>query len=420
MGNSLQLLKLKTAFLLFCILIISANNKAFAQTNKWELFGLSDEGTIYQVAVSPGDSIFATSYGKVFRYSGSQSQWITADEGYTAAYLLLAKSDNIIFVGSYHSIKRSLDGGKTWAAATNGVANVAVRALALDSEGGIYTGGYNNTDGSKNGLFYSSNDGDSWTNIGLVGETILSITVKENGTIFVGTTHGVFRSADNGDNWDAVNTGLTYTSITDLLIDENDHVFASDLNNGVFISTNDGDNWTGINTGIGSKFIDCLAQKDGGITLAASSASSQGVYQTNNDGIQWNNYGLQDTSVYSLAVSSLNTVYAGTSFGVYRIDDVATNIEMPSGMINQFSLKQNYPNPFSDETIISWKSEIAGQTKIEVYNITGRRIKILTDSHRQPGQHQVAFNSAYLPSGIYYYQLTIGNYKISKKMVLLK
>lgn len=420
MGNSLQLLKLKTVLFLICIIYISADNKAFAQTNKWENVGLSGEGDIQQIAISSNDSIFATSYGKVYRYSESQSQWLTVDEGYTAAYVLLVKSDNIIFVGSYHSIKRSLDGGKTWAVAANGVANVAVKALALDSDGGIYTGGYNNTDGSKNGLFYSDDNGDSWTNIGLVGESIGSIAVNAIGTIFVGTTNGVFRSTDNGDNWDAVNTGLIYTNITDLLIDENGHVFASDLNRGVFTSTDDGDNWTEINNGIGSKYVNCLSQKNPGVFVAASTASSQGVYQTNNSGTQWYNYGLQDTAVSTLAVNSQKAIYAGTPFGVYRINDVATNIEMPSVAINQFSLGQNYPNPFSIETTIDWQSEIAGQTKIEVYNITGRIIKTLVDSHRQAGKHKVVFNSAYLPSGIYYYQLTIGDYKISKKMVLLK
>lgn len=64
-------------------------------------------------------------------------------------------------------------------------------------------------------------------------------------------------------------------------------------------------------------------------------------------------------------------------------------------------LLSNYPNPFTDSTVISFKTA-GGHTLIQVMDTTGRVIVNLTDKTYPPGNYTVVFNSGNLPVGVYY------------------
>jgi hypothetical protein len=88
---------------------------------------------------------------------------------------------------------------------------------------------------------------------------------------------------------------------------------------------------------------------------------------------------------------------------------------------------QNYPNPFNPTTKINFTipavgttNELSLQTKVIVYDILGKEIITLLNEHLQPGNHEIEFNAEDLPSGIYYYRLAVGEFSLTKKMVLLR
>jgi len=87
---------------------------------------------------------------------------------------------------------------------------------------------------------------------------------------------------------------------------------------------------------------------------------------------------------------------------------------------NNFSLSQNYPNPFNPVTVISFQLPVAGNTAIKVYDINGREVSELVNENLQAGEYKVDFNASYLPSGMYFYKLTSGNFSETKKMILIK
>ena len=58
--------------------------------------------------------------------------------------------------------------------------------------------------------------------------------------------------------------------------------------------------------------------------------------------------------------------------------------------------------------------------KISILNAIGEEVAVLLNEEKEPGYHNVEFNAANLPSGVYFYQLKAGDFVQMKKMLLLK
>lgn len=86
-----------------------------------------------------------------------------------------------------------------------------------------------------------------------------------------------------------------------------------------------------------------------------------------------------------------------------------------------FQLEQNYPNPFNPSTTIRWQSPISGWHTIQLFDVLGREIKTIVDGFFEAGYHSELFVAdSDLPSGIYFYKLSIGSYSQIKKMIYTK
>jgi len=96
-----------------------------------------------------------------------------------------------------------------------------------------------------------------------------------------------------------------------------------------------------------------------------------------------------------------------------------------SAIVRNYELKQNYPNPFNPTTTISYSIPVSSKVTLRIYNITGQMVRTLVNNYLQAGEYKVQFdafgeNRTPLSSGIYLYQLTVGNQIITKKCILLK
>lgn len=85
-----------------------------------------------------------------------------------------------------------------------------------------------------------------------------------------------------------------------------------------------------------------------------------------------------------------------------------------------FRLYQNYPNPFNPETAIKYELKVTDFVSINVYDILGNKISELINEKQNPGSYSVKFNGNDFSSGVYYYTLTSGDVKQTKKMLLIK
>ena len=97
------------------------------------------------------------------------------------------------------------------------------------------------------------------------------------------------------------------------------------------------------------------------------------------------------------------------------IEDNTAN-ELPA----EYALFQNYPNPFNPSTQIKFGLPKAGNVKIEVFNILGKKVSTLYDGYKPAGYHTLDFDGKNIASGVYFYRIEAGPYSALMKMILLK
>jgi hypothetical protein len=85
-----------------------------------------------------------------------------------------------------------------------------------------------------------------------------------------------------------------------------------------------------------------------------------------------------------------------------------------------FSLEQNYPNPFNPSTTISYSIPKPSYVELKVFNMLGREISTLVNKEQQAGSYKTQFDGSSLPSGIYVYTIKAGEFRSSKKLMLIK
>jgi len=88
---------------------------------------------------------------------------------------------------------------------------------------------------------------------------------------------------------------------------------------------------------------------------------------------------------------------------------------------------RNYPNPFNPSTVISFNLiEInATEANLEIINLKGQKVKEFIVGNLKSGMNEVVWNGdddleKPVPSGVYFYKLNLGDFKLTKKMLLLK
>jgi hypothetical protein len=89
-------------------------------------------------------------------------------------------------------------------------------------------------------------------------------------------------------------------------------------------------------------------------------------------------------------------------------------------------LYQNFPNPFSEVTVIKYYVPAAGEVKLTVQNMLGSELAEIESGKREKGEYSVRFGAANYPSGQYSYTLTYRSdandeqTKLTKKMYLVR
>jgi len=107
--------------------------------------------------------------------------------------------------------------------------------------------------------------------------------------------------------------------------------------------------------------------------------------------------------------------------GIKWILGEETGVEEKTGASpGNFVLEQNYPNPFNSATNISFTLTKPGHTSLTVHNALGQLVATLIDENMSAGTYAVNFDATDLPSGVYLYQISFGEFTQVKKMINMK
>jgi hypothetical protein len=119
-----------------------------------------------------------------------------------------------------------------------------------------------------------------------------------------------------------------------------------------------------------------------------------------------------------IQISSQGTVFWSDSFSITAdLTDVQSMVK--SGP-SRFALSDNYPNPFNPETTIEYAVKEPCEVRLIVTNLLCQTVKELIHSYHQPGEYTVHVNMDENSSGLYFYQISMGNFQAVKKMVKIE
>lgn len=149
------------------------------------------------------------------------------------------------------------------------------------------------------------------------------------------------------------------------------------------------------------------------------------------DSASWVSYSLvdtlslqpNDTIVVLLSAGSDEVPLGNVLFDLVRLQKIQT-MGSADGYRNSlpvsFALHQNYPNPFNPNTTISYELPASCFVTLRVFDLLGREIITLVNKQQQAGRYGVNFNANALTSGIYFYSIQSGQYRDTKKMLLIR
>ena len=141
-------------------------------------------------------------------------------------------------------------------------------------------------------------------------------------------------------------------------------------------------------------------------------------------------YGL--TRDYSVVVDQHGVIrYKASGVNIAAINDVinqllvTTGVDEEPAIATRYALHQNYPNPFNPVTQIEFELPEATQTLLRIFNAAGRQVDEPLNELLPAGKHVIAWQGRgrqgeELVSGIYIYSLQAGNFKATRKMILMR
>ncbi len=356
---------------------------------------------------------------------------------------------------------RSSDNGANWVPVDSGLksrtlAPPYVRCFAFSTP--------NMLAGTNNAIFYSTNNGTSWTRsdsgIAFTNGGINTL-LAQGQNVYAGTDVQVLLSTDHGISWHSVSSGLPTKPSAISLYANGQNLLLGTVLYGIYRSTNGGINWAHCDSSSNAA-ISCFAGS--GARLYAGTYYG-GVYLSSDSGTSWRFKGIDTTgpSIYSLA-DYRGTIFASSNFGnVYRSVDLgATWTDVSTSVIQgraaqalfisgeylvagtdtgvfirplseitlvpkrkthlsmTYRLDQNFPNPFNPSTTISFEIPLAGYTTLKAHDLLGREVATLLSGNINAGRREVSWNANKVSSGVYIYRLVSGSFTLARKLVVVK
>ncbi|MCK4353030.1 S8 family serine peptidase [candidate division WOR-3 bacterium] len=161
-----------------------------------------------------------------------------------------------------------------------------------------------------------------------------------------------------------------------------------------------------ISTKTSIKSSPCIADldKDGDLEIAIG----------NGNGVEMIDFSL------SPGTNNYWNMYRGNPYRTGNYVDVVIGIEEEEIKKLQNAKLEVCPNPFGLKTVINYRMPVVSRVSLKIYNVSGKLVKILVNERKEPGYYTVRWNTKEFSSGVYFAKFITGNYKTTKKLILLK
>jgi len=125
--------------------------------------------------------------------------------------------------------------------------------------------------------------------------------------------------------------------------------------------------------------------------------------------------------VYVQNIYAINSDGERLIFPITTIDSHTLQVERPK----EFRLEQNYPNPFNNSTRIRYLIPKVSEVKLDVFDISGRLVKILEMGKKEAGVYEVIWNGTdreerEVGGGVYFLRIEAGKFVQVKKCLLIQ
>lgn len=342
--------------------------------------------------------------------------------------------------GGNAKIWRTTDAGATWTTVltTGGTVGFFNGIVGLQSNRQWVFTQSDAPTGSSQVWGVSTNGGANWT----TGTLTAGGTTGAAGSLWASSTqifgHGISGSVNTavttngGTTWTArTPTGIVGNFTSGFAMNDAGQIIlaasSTSLPN-ISRSTNGGTSWSAVATGAGLTGLSVLKWVPGTNAAYLSGATgTNGIRRSVDGGLTW-------TSMTTAAITGFNDmayVFIGGVVYGYAIaadgsvikvaDNTLTGIDPTNtGIPTSFALQQNYPNPFNPATVIKFSVPEASKVTLKIYNSVGAEVMTVTDKDYAAGNYIENVNMEGFSTGVYFYTLTAGNFKETKKMMLVK
>jgi len=457
----------------------SGNSSEYANS-----IAIDGSGNVYVTGrsfLNPGTT---SDYATVKYNSSGVQQWSATYNGPGNSYdgassLAIDREGNVYVTGysnaeyysDYATIKYNSVGIQQWVARYNGPGNDYddANSIKVDTLGNVYVTGNSAGIGSLKDyatIKYNSSGIQQWVarhnGTGYSSDYASSIAIDDSGNVYVTgyedngqyTGYATLKYNSAGaEKWVSRydGPGNSYDYANSIAVDGSGNVFVTGRSDGsgtegdyatIKYNSSGAEQWVNRYNGTGSSADNAVAlvlDHSGNIYITGYSTETgtsvdYATIKYNTDGtLQWvtkyNGTGNSVDAAFSIAVDGLENVYVtGVSTGVETGADFATIKYSQSTGINQlsyvipekFSLSQNYPNPFNPVTNLEFGISDLGFVSLKVYDMLGKELVTLVNEKLSPGKYKVEFDGSGLPSGVYFYRLTAGEFTETKRMMLVK
>jgi len=406
---------------------------------QWQEINQPSIGTV-SIIMADGNELFtATNQAQVFTSINQADSWeILADTMNTQPYgvdLLFKKGDAVFFtqnigVGPYNYV--CLSGFAGWGPWQELPHQSSALTSMVANDSLIFT--------LLNGIYISSDMGETWTEIPEPPSTgYIRLNLATNNYLYVSHGCQVYRTADLGQTWEDI-TGILddegfaspYSCSTVLaMATHGDKLIISMYWGGglgkLFVSDDYGTSWTVLNEFPIDHSVNAIASKNNVLYVGTASTVS-GVYYTS-DLIAWIDYsvGLEsyDRSISQLIATDEFLYKIGSTINSHKIPLPQLDINRETLLPFEFTLYQNYPNPFNPTTTLKYNLPEDALVNITIYDMMGRVVKTMVNTQQNAGFKSVRWNATNdkgspVSAGLYLYTIEAGQFRQTKKMVLLK